>query len=90
MTTDDEITARRVLRMEERLDQLAERVATTAPTVALDALAAMRADSAARFERIEGQVAAGFQETTRRFDRIEAGLTAIEQLLSSVAAKLDR
>jgi uncharacterized coiled-coil protein SlyX len=84
---DDDLTARRVLRLEERLDQLEERIATT-PVLALDAIAAMRADTAARFEGLEGRFNRLEQRVDQRFDRLEARLGAMEQILSSIAEKL--
>jgi hypothetical protein len=75
--SDDEITMKRLLRLEEEVDTLRERVATS-PTVALDAVASLRSDSAERFERLTARM-------DERFDAVEIQLAAI---LSAVKGRL--
>lgn len=68
--SDDEITMKRLLRLEEEVDELRERVTAASPTLALDAVASLRSDSAERFERLTARM-------DERFDAVDVQLAAI-------------
>jgi hypothetical protein len=62
-TVLDRPTSERLAYLEGRIDAFS--------ALPLDALGAMRADTAARFERIEKRIEEGFAAIDKRFDRLE-------------------
>jgi exonuclease VII large subunit len=91
---DDDVTARRVLVVEERLDKIERRLEAAAPTLALDAIATLSSLTATRFERLEAKIEAKIEakliEHDARFDRVDARLAEHDGRFDRVDARLDR
>ena len=78
----DELLARRILALEERIERVETSGPPTTQTVILDALAELRGDSADRFDRMDRRLDGmdqRFDRMDQRFDRIDQRLDGMEQ-----------
>lgn len=85
---DDDVTMKRLLRLEEEVDTLRDRMAASSPALALDAVASLRADSADRFERLTARVDTGFARMGEGFARMEERLSRVDECFAALDARL--
>jgi hypothetical protein len=86
MAVTDELLARRILALEERI----ERVETTGPStqqVILDALAELRRDTADRFDRMDQRLDRMEQRVNQRFEAVEGRLDQVIALLGGLPGR---